>query len=276
MARFDTTNWTVVFRARDGHTTEARKAVAALCETCWYPVYAFIRRRGYSAADAEDLTQVYFTRFLEKDYVTDVRPEGAELDGAQGSERHSRLGTRRPPRGGGWRPNQPVEPREVVMRRPLRTLLARCRLVRAGLAIVSPLVALGCATIAHGPHQGIRITSEPPGARVLVKGEDTGITPARVFVKRKDSTVVLRLEKAGYKPVEITLKRATSRWVAGDIAWGATLFAIGAPVMGPGQAAIQGVVYLAITLGVDALTGAVYKLVPGEVHVTLEVLAREP
>lgn len=71
---FDTTNWSVVLKAG---TTDAtgRAALAELCETYWYPIYAFVRRCGASAADAEDLTQAYFARFLEKDYLDDVSPE---------------------------------------------------------------------------------------------------------------------------------------------------------------------------------------------------------
>jgi RNA polymerase sigma-70 factor (ECF subfamily) len=75
MARFDTTNWSVVLKAGSGDTTGCQEALARLCETYWYPVYAFVRRSGASAADAEDLTQEYFARFLEKRFLEDVRPE---------------------------------------------------------------------------------------------------------------------------------------------------------------------------------------------------------
>ena len=73
--RFATTNWSVIQKAIVGGSSEARDALATLCETYWPPVYALIRRKGRSAADAEDLTQAYFTRFLEKGYVKDFRPE---------------------------------------------------------------------------------------------------------------------------------------------------------------------------------------------------------
>lgn len=75
MAQFDTTNWSVVLKAGSGDTTGCREALSALCETYWYPVYAFVRRSGASAEDAEDLTQAYFARFLEKRFLDDVRPE---------------------------------------------------------------------------------------------------------------------------------------------------------------------------------------------------------
>jgi RNA polymerase sigma-70 factor (ECF subfamily) len=77
--RFETTNWSLIVRAKGGSTTEAQAALAGLCETYWPPVYAFIRRRGLSPADAEDLTQSYFARFFEKDYLSDFRPEAGRF-----------------------------------------------------------------------------------------------------------------------------------------------------------------------------------------------------
>lgn len=75
MARFDTTNWSVVLKAGSDDSGTARAALASLCEAYWYPVYALVRRYGHGATDAEDLTQAYFARFLEKGYVKEVRPE---------------------------------------------------------------------------------------------------------------------------------------------------------------------------------------------------------
>ena len=77
--RFDTTSWSVILKATVGGSAEARQAMATLCETYWPPVYAFIRRKGHSSADAEDLTQGYFSRFLEKAYVKDFRPEAGRF-----------------------------------------------------------------------------------------------------------------------------------------------------------------------------------------------------
>jgi RNA polymerase sigma factor (sigma-70 family) len=75
MLKFDTTQWSVVLKAGAGDTVGCREALASLCETYWYPVYAFVRRSGATAADAEDLTQAYFARFLEKRFLDGVRPE---------------------------------------------------------------------------------------------------------------------------------------------------------------------------------------------------------
>lgn len=56
-----------------GNGAVAREALSAFCAASWRPVYGLVRRQGYCAADAEDLTQAYFTRFLEKGYIEDVR-----------------------------------------------------------------------------------------------------------------------------------------------------------------------------------------------------------
>jgi RNA polymerase sigma factor (sigma-70 family) len=73
VSRFDTTSWSLILRAASGDDAEARLALAVLCEHYWYPVYAYVRRQGASAADAEDLTQGYFARFLEKGVVRDAQ-----------------------------------------------------------------------------------------------------------------------------------------------------------------------------------------------------------
>ena len=53
-------------------TTRARDALAKLCQTYWYPLYAYVRRRGHSPEDAQDLTQEFFARLLEKNWVGDA------------------------------------------------------------------------------------------------------------------------------------------------------------------------------------------------------------
>ena len=66
MANFATTRWTLVLDARGPLTPKAQEALAVLCDLYWYPLYAYLRRRGHSADDAQDLTQGFFTRLLEK------------------------------------------------------------------------------------------------------------------------------------------------------------------------------------------------------------------
>jgi RNA polymerase sigma-70 factor (ECF subfamily) len=66
---FATTRWTVVLAAGGGSTPQSDHALEELCGTYWFPLYAYVRRRGSSKEDAEDLTQQFFARFLEKNYL---------------------------------------------------------------------------------------------------------------------------------------------------------------------------------------------------------------
>jgi RNA polymerase sigma-70 factor (ECF subfamily) len=70
--RFRTTRWTVVLRAQAGDSAEA---LESLCRNYWQPLYVYARRRGYLPHDAEDLTQAFLTRLLEKKYLRSVRRE---------------------------------------------------------------------------------------------------------------------------------------------------------------------------------------------------------
>jgi RNA polymerase sigma-70 factor (ECF subfamily) len=65
--QFDTTQWSLVAAARldEESRSRARKALEKLCRAYWYPLYAFVRSRGHSAADAQDLTQEFFARIIE-------------------------------------------------------------------------------------------------------------------------------------------------------------------------------------------------------------------
>src|SRR5579863_7427661 len=72
---FATTHWTLVLHAGRSDSTAAREALAQLCQTYWYPLYAYVRRRGYSPEDAEDLTQGFFARLLKLDSLAEVRRE---------------------------------------------------------------------------------------------------------------------------------------------------------------------------------------------------------
>ena len=65
--QFATTHWSLVGAAKGGEVsqTRAREALEELCRTYWYPLYAFVRSRGYSADNAQDLTQAFFARIIE-------------------------------------------------------------------------------------------------------------------------------------------------------------------------------------------------------------------
>jgi RNA polymerase sigma-70 factor (ECF subfamily) len=66
---FVTTHWSVVLSARQKDSPETAAALETLCRTYWYPLYAYVRRQGHSPHDAQDLTQEFFARLLQKDYL---------------------------------------------------------------------------------------------------------------------------------------------------------------------------------------------------------------
>ena len=72
---FATTHWSVVLAAGGDSTSSASAALEQLCRTYWYPLYAFVRRKGHSSEDAQDLTQAFFGRLLEKNYVAQADRE---------------------------------------------------------------------------------------------------------------------------------------------------------------------------------------------------------
>ena len=72
---FATTHWSVVLQAGQSPSPERSAALEELCRTYWYPLYAFVRRKGYCEADAQDLTQQFFARLLEKNGFEKVFPE---------------------------------------------------------------------------------------------------------------------------------------------------------------------------------------------------------
>jgi RNA polymerase sigma-70 factor (ECF subfamily) len=72
---FVTTRWTVVLSAGHKSSPQSDRALGELCQTYWYPLYAFVRRKGHSKEDAEDLTQAFFARFLEKNYLEGLSAE---------------------------------------------------------------------------------------------------------------------------------------------------------------------------------------------------------
>jgi RNA polymerase sigma factor (sigma-70 family) len=68
-AHFPTTAWTQVLSAGRRSDTQGTGALASLCERYWQPIYAYVRRRGFSSDEAQDLTQEFFARVLEKNYI---------------------------------------------------------------------------------------------------------------------------------------------------------------------------------------------------------------
>ena len=70
--QFVTTRWTVVLNAGRSGTTQAQVALEKLCQTYWYPLYAYVRRQGHSPENAQDLTQEFFAKLIAKHYLGNV------------------------------------------------------------------------------------------------------------------------------------------------------------------------------------------------------------
>jgi len=71
---FATTHWSTVLRAGKNDSTQGRDALARLCQTYWFPLYAFVRRHGYLPEDAKDLTQGFFERLLQQQTLGNADP----------------------------------------------------------------------------------------------------------------------------------------------------------------------------------------------------------
>src|SRR5204862_4558102 len=70
---FGVTRWTLVMAAARGNDSpRAADALTELCRTYWYPLYAFLRRRGHATHEAEDLTQAFFARLLARDFLANI------------------------------------------------------------------------------------------------------------------------------------------------------------------------------------------------------------
>jgi RNA polymerase sigma factor (sigma-70 family) len=69
---FVTTHWSLVLSARDPGAPQSAAALEKLCRAYWPPIYAFVRRQGHKPEDAQDLTQEFFARLLEKNFLVQV------------------------------------------------------------------------------------------------------------------------------------------------------------------------------------------------------------
>src|SRR5687767_3897679 len=75
-AAFSATNWNLVLAVGKSDEAVAAEALAKLCQTYWYPLYAYVRRKGYDAHEAEDLTQGFFHQLLRLQSIKQVRGDG--------------------------------------------------------------------------------------------------------------------------------------------------------------------------------------------------------
>jgi RNA polymerase sigma-70 factor (ECF subfamily) len=77
--KFPTTRWTLVLAAGNREQAQSRAAMASLCESYWYPLYAYVRRRGYPIDQCQDLTQDFFVRLLSGHYVDRADPNKGQF-----------------------------------------------------------------------------------------------------------------------------------------------------------------------------------------------------
>lgn len=66
---FATTHWSVVMTAGQGDSAPAQRALETLCRAYWYPIYVYVRRKGYGADDAQDLTQEFFAQLIRNEHL---------------------------------------------------------------------------------------------------------------------------------------------------------------------------------------------------------------
>ena len=76
---FLTTHWSVVLAAQHGSEVTAANAMETLCRHYWYPLYAYARRHGHNPHDAQDLTQGFFLRLLEKQWLVSADQKKGKL-----------------------------------------------------------------------------------------------------------------------------------------------------------------------------------------------------
>lgn len=98
-----------MLEAGKGDSSAAAAALEELCRTYWYPLYAYVRRQGHLPEEAEDLTQDFFARFLEKDYVRLANPERGKfrsflLSALKNFLTNEWTRSKRQKRGGGYAP----------------------------------------------------------------------------------------------------------------------------------------------------------------------------
>ncbi|MGH9424140.1 MAG: PEGA domain-containing protein [Thermoanaerobaculia bacterium] len=106
------------------------------------------------------------------------------------------------------------------------------------IALSAVALLTACGSIMHGTSQDIGISSSPSNAEVSIDGMSKGHTPVIANLSRKDNHIV-KLALPGYAPAELTLTRGVSGWVWGNLVFGGV-----------------------IGLGVDAISGGLYKLSP--------------
>jgi hypothetical protein len=119
------------------------------------------------------------------------------------------------------------------------------RFAIAASSCVMTFTLVGCASIIHGTHQDVGISSNPTGASVTIDNVVTGQTPVIAKLTRKSNHIV-KMELPGYQPFEATLTCGVSGWVWGNVVFGGL-----------------------VGLAVDAISGGMYKLTPDQITASL-------
>lgn len=158
--------------------------------------------------------------------------------------------------------------------------------MRKLLPLLLALASIRCATVAHGRHQTVPVSSTPSGAAVRAtcgaRSWDAGVTPVNVELRRKSELCTVTLTKEGFAPETVTFDRTRSAFVYGNVVPGAAAGAMTGGGIGLAAALLDAsdtVVVSATALGfalgfsvpvlVDSATGAMYKHFPERVEVTL-------
>ena len=133
------------------------------------------------------------------------------------------------------------------------------------LLVACLLLQTSCATIFQGRTQTIKVTSDPSKAKVFVDGKQMSATPVEIVVKRK-RIVTIRLEKEGYDPYEMSMKRRLCGWPFADLFMSSTM------AMYRDARGLELLWIYALPLGIDFLTGSAFTLLPSQIEVRLSGL----
>lgn len=187
-ASFTTTHWSVILTARREGDPQAREALALLCGMYWYPLYAFVRRKGYDADAAQDLVQGFFTRMLDKDDLQDVDPAKGRFRSFLMASCAHYLANRRDheraqKRGGGFLvPIDLADAERRYSREPSHALTAERLFLRrwAMMLLDGVLDRLACEMAAAGKARLFEtlkpaLLGEPDAASYAELGESTGL-----------------------------------------------------------------------------------------------------
>ena len=134
------------------------------------------------------------------------------------------------------------------------------------------LFQAGCATVFQGGKQTIEVTSNPSKAKVFVNDKQMSITPGNITVARR-SPITIRLEREGFEPAVIEMKRGLNAWLLANVPWVSLWATAGYALQHKVSEALLGVAIYGIpVIGLDFLTGAAFKHRPSKIEAKLSGL----